>query len=424
MTYNEAIDYINATSWVGKAPGLERIRELLEKLDNPQTGMRFVHVAGTNGKGSVSAMIASILGAAGYKTGLFTSPYLQSFNERIRVGGRSIGDEELAATVGLVKPQAEAMADHPSEFEMTTAAALLYFRATGCQFVVLETGLGGRFDATNIIESPVCSVITRIGLDHTEILGGSLAEIAAEKAGIIKEGCPCVLYRQGDEVTDVVMNACLEKNSPLKITDDEDIRVGFSSIDGQSFSYGGRDFALSLAGENQLKNAACAIEAALIMRAAGYGIDDEAIVSGLYATEWPARFELVEDEPSFIVDGGHNPQGIESVRDNLLRYFPTGRRVILLGFLRDKDWKAMADILAAVGDEFVAVAPDSPRAVSARELGDYLISLGKSVTVCHTVDDGVRLCLGMESDAVVCACGSIYLAGEVRSCFGLRGDRI
>jgi len=425
MTYQEAIDYINGTSWQGRKPCLDRIRELLRRLGDPQQGLKTVHIAGTNGKGSAAAMTASVLKAAGYKTGLYTSPHLLRFNERIRVNGHAIGDAELADIVGRIKPQAEDVADHPSEFELATAAAFLHFRDTGCDIAVLETGLGGRFDATNVVAAPECAVITRIGLDHTAVLGGTLEKIAGEKAGIVKPGCPCVVYSQPEEVLAVLRAACAEKNAPLTVTDPALLTPGFDSTDGQSFTYRGAEYALPLLGRAQRENAAVAIDTVGVLRRRGWAIDDHDLEAGLYAVSWPARFELVSDDPVFVVDGGHNPQCMESVAENLLTYFPDKRRVLLLGVMADKDWRAMADILAPAADEFVLTAPANERALPWAALADYLRPLGKPVTGADAVEDAVRLAMSLaDENTVVCATGSLYMAGVVRGCFGLGGEKL
>ena len=248
MNYQEALAYLNNVEFYGSKPGLERVGELLEKLGSPQKGMRFIHIAGTNGKGSCAAMTASILKAAGYKTGLFTSPYLYRFNERMQINGKQIDDEVLAELVTRVKPIAEAMDDHPTVFELMTATALLWYKEEQCDVAVLEVGLGGRFDATNIIDAPEVAVIMNIGLDHTEILGDTVEQIAFEKAGIIKSGCETVLFQQGEGVTAVVRRRCEELGVPLHIADFSQIHSEFDSLYGQSFTYRGESYALPLLG--------------------------------------------------------------------------------------------------------------------------------------------------------------------------------
>ena len=418
MDYKEALAYINGVEFFGSKPGLTRIRELLERLGDPQKKLRFIHIAGTNGKGSCAAMTASILKAAGYKTGLYTSPYLYRFNERMQINGRQIEDDALAEIVSRVRPAAEAMADHPTEFELMTAAALLWYAQETCDVVVLEVGLGGRFDATNIIDAPEAAVIMNIGLDHTAVLGDTLEQIAFEKAGILKPGTDAVLFEQSDDVTGVVRRRCEELGVPLHIADFSQLVSEFDSLYGQSFTYRGLPYALPLLGAHQLKNAAVVLELVEVLREKGWKLEQGDVEHGLYAVSWPGRFELVSDEPYFVVDGGHNPQCAETVRDNLLHYFPDKRRILLLGVLRDKDYPGLTAILDAAADEYVCITPASARALPAEELAEHLKRYGKPVTVCGSIRDGVTEALRRsDGDSVVCAVGSLYSVGEIRACF-------
>ena len=419
MNVQEALAYISGVEFFGSKPGLERIRELLEKLGNPQQGLQFVHIAGTNGKGSCAAMTASVLKAAGYKTGLYTSPYLYRFNERMQINGKQIDDEVLAELVTRVKPAAEAMADHPTEFELMTAAALLWYAQENCDLVVLEVGLGGRFDATNIIDAPECAVIMNIGLDHTAVLGDTVEQIAFEKAGIIKNGCPVVLFQQSESVTNVVRERCEQEGSALVIPDFSQIHSEFDSLYGQSFTYKGEAYALPLLGSHQLKNAATVLEVVNVLREKGWKLEQTDVEHGLYAVSWPGRFELLSDEPLFVVDGGHNPQCAQTVAENLLHYFPDKRRILLLGILKDKDYGGLTDILDPVADEYICITPGSVRALPAAELADHLKRYNKSVAVCDSIQDGVSLALDRsDEDSVVCAVGSLYSVGEIRYFFG------
>ena len=418
MDYKEALAYISGVEFFGSKPGLARIGALLEKLGNPQRGMKFIHIAGTNGKGSCAAMTASVLRAAGYKTGLYTSPYLYRFNERMQINGREIPDDTLAEIVTRVKPLAEAMEDHPTEFELMTAVALLWYRQENCDAVVLEVGLGGRFDATNIIDSPEAAVIMNIGLDHTAVLGDTVEQIAFEKAGIIKPGCEVVLYQQAESVTEVIRRRCEEENARLRIADFSQLKSEFDSLYGQSFTYRGEAYALPLLGANQRNNAAVVLELVEALRARGWKLGHGDVEHGLYAVHWPGRFELLSDEPLFVVDGGHNPQCARSVRDNLLHYFPDKRRILLLGILRDKDYAGLTGILDGAADEYICITPDSPRAFPAAELAVHLRRFCKPVAICDSIRDGVSLALDRsDADSVVCAVGSLYSVGEIRACF-------
>ena len=418
MDYKEALAYIHGVEFFGSKPGLTRIGELLEKLGNPQKGMRFIHIAGTNGKGSCAAMTASVLKAAGYRTGLYTSPYLYRFNERMQINGKEIPDDVLAEIVTRVKPVAEAMADHPTEFELMTAIALLWYKQEACDVVVLEVGLGGRFDATNIIDAPEAAVIMNIGLDHTAVLGDTVEQIAFEKAGIIKPGTEAVMFQQSESVTDVVRERCEELGVPLHIADFSKIKSEFDSLYGQSLSYKGAVYALPLLGSHQLKNAAVVLELVEVLRGRGWKLEQGDVEHGLYAVHWPGRFELVSEEPLFVVDGGHNPQCAQTVRENLLHYFPDKRRILLLGILRDKDYAGLTEILDGAADEYICITPDSPRALPAAELADFLKRYNKAVAVCESIRDGVSLALDRSDDeSVVCAVGSLYSVGEIRACF-------
>ena len=418
MDYKEALAYLNAVEFFGSKPGLERMAAMLDALGNPQDGMKFVHVAGTNGKGSCAAMTASVLKAAGYKTGLYTSPYLYRFNERMQVGGKEIEDDVLAELVTRIKPIAEAMEDHPTVFELMTVTALLWYKEAGCDIVVLEVGLGGRFDATNVIPAPECAVIMNIGLDHTEILGDTLEQIAFEKAGILKPGTEAVLFQQTQSVTEVVQKRCDELGIALHIPDFDAIRTEFDSLYGQTFTYKGESYGLPLLGAHQLKNAATVLEVVEVLRSRGWKLEQSDVEHGLYAVHWPGRFELLSEEPLFVVDGGHNPQCALTVRDNLLRYFPDKRRILLLGVLRDKDYPALTEILNEAADEYICITPDSHRALPAGELADFLNRYNKPVAVCDSIRDGVSLALDRSDEgSVVCAVGSLYSVGEIRACF-------
>lgn len=420
MNYTEALEYMDSVGFFGSKPGLERISALADRLGNPQKKLKFVHIAGTNGKGSCAAMLSSVLKAAGYRTGLYTSPYLFRFNERMQINGEQIPDEALAEIVTRIRPVAEAMEDHPTEFELMTAAAFLWFAEENCDVVVLEVGLGGRYDATNIIERPEVSVIMNIGLDHTGVLGDTVEKIAWEKAGIVKAGCPCVSYQQETGVREVIENECRRLAADFTEADFAAIEPIFDSLESQAFIYKGTSYALPLIGEHQLKNAAVVIEAVEKLRQKGWNIDAEALERGLYAVTWPARFEVVDEEPYFIVDGGHNPQCAQTVRDNLLRYFAEEHRVLLIGVLADKDYMELADILNEAADEYICVSPDSPRALSAAELGGYLGRFGKPVQVCESIPEAVAAAREAAGESgVVCAVGSLYMAGPIRAEFGL-----
>ena len=435
----DAIEYINTPRWLTSRLGLERIRELLDRLGRPQDRLKFVHVAGTNGKGSTCAFTASILAEAGFKTGLFTSPYVETFHERIRVNGHNISDEDLTAATLRVRECAEAMeaegGEHPTEFELMTAVALVHFAHVGCDIVVLEVGLGGRLDSTNVIAAPEVAAIVSIALDHTNLLGNTLAEIAHEKAGIVKEGSTVVSWPQEPSAMEVVEDAARRAGDKLVVPDFSLLSVGkvtrgaalltcgtaleheghtpcsdsprcaaelraehavptqklqasssidvhrtlMSQVEGtlpmRQFSYRGREYATRLLGSYQPSNAAMAIEIAGALRERGWEIPNEAIARGIAETRWPARFEVLDQlagMPTVVIDGGHNPQGAGVLADSLRDVFPDKRPVFLVGILADKDYRSMLRTVAPLASAFVCVTPPNPRALDAADLAEAI----------------------------------------------------
>lgn len=419
MNYTETIDYIHSLPRGLESVGLDRMRALCAALGNPQEKTKFVHVAGTNGKGSTCAMLDSILRAAGHKTGLYTSPYIHRFNERIRVGGECITDDELVSLAEYVREKCAGL--EYSQFEFVTALAFEYFARKKCKVVVLETGLGGRLDPTNVISEPLCSVITAIGLDHTAVLGDTIIDIAAEKAGIIKEGCPVAFYpSEDDEVVSLVARTCREKGCALRMAEFDEIEVLSDSLEGQVFCYcDDTPLTLPLLGDHQTRNAAVVLETVELLRENGIKIKPEALEKGLAETVWPARFELVSEKPCVIVDGGHNVQCAEAIAANLDYYFDDTRRVLLIGMMRDKDCEGVVELLAPLADAFVCVAPDAPRALAANELAKMLQKYEKPTFTAQNITEGVKTAVGAAGkNGMVCACGSLYIVGEVREYFG------
>ena len=421
MTEQEAIAYIENYGWSTTRLGLERTRELLAGLGDPQKKLKFIHVAGSNGKGSACAMFDAILRAAGYRTGLYTSPYLEVFNERMRVNGENIPGARLAALTERVMRIAEAMEDHPSQFELVTAVAMQYFYEERCDVVVLEVGMGGALDSTNAIDAPELAVITNIGLEHTEYLGNTLEEIAATKAGIIKPGCSCVCYDGAPEVTEVIRRVCAEKRAPLSRVDFSRLEPLDHGPDGQRFAWDGAAYQLALLGPHQLHNAALVLTGVEALRARGTEIPDAAVRAGLKAVRWPARMELLCRDPLFILDGGHNPQCAGALAESLDLLLPGQKAVFLAGVLADKDYPAIFDRLTPFAREFICVTPDSPRRLTAAELAAYLTSRGAKATACESIAGGVSLALERAGEGVpVVAFGSLYLAGTVRNVFPAR----
>lgn len=432
----DPVAWINTPRWQTSRLGLDRMVDLLERMGRPQDELRFVHVAGTNGKGSTCAYLASMLRAAGYRVGLFTSPFVFCFEERIRVDGANISADELARAVAAVRPHAEAMeaacGDHPTEFELMAAVAFEHFRASACDIVVLEVGLGGRLDATNVIDAPEASVISRIGLDHTDLLGDTLAAVAGEKAGIVKAGAPVVSWPQEPEAMAVVRAAAEAQGCALAVPDFSLLEVeplggltGGDVMPTRRFSYYGHPFETQLLGSYQPYNAALALTVVDVLRGRGWAISGEAASAGIAAAQWPGRFEVVGTSPLTIVDGGHNPQGAEALAASLadlLGEEGLGTVAFVLGVLADKDYTAMIRAVAPWAASFSVYAPANPRALSADELAACiraeLANAGRadvvSVQACASPADAfaaARTAAG--ADGVAVAFGTLYAIGDL-----------
>lgn len=420
MTYEEALSYIHSICWKGSKLGLDRTRELLGKLNDPQKELKFIHIAGTNGKGSTAAMLSSILEEAGYRVGLYTSPFINRFNERMQVNHQPIPDEELAALTEYVRPHADAMADSPTEFELITALAMVWFARQKCDIVVLEVGMGGELDSTNIIDVPEAAVIAAMGMDHVKELGPTMADIARAKAGIIKEGGRVVSYGGNPEADEVIAAVCRARNASLCQPDFSAIVPGDFSLEGQTFSYKGwRGLRIPLVGAYQMNNAAVVLETVEVLRQRGWSVSDEAVRQGLADTRWPARFEVLRRDPVFIVDGGHNPHGIRATAESLSRLFPGRKITFVTGVMADKDVEHILGLIVPLAEQFFTVRPDNPRAMDAGELAARIEAMGAKATACASVRDGVDRAIQAEGPhGVACALGSLYMSGEVRSCFG------
>ena len=457
---DEAFDpvaYINDPAWHSSCYGLERIESLLDRMGRPQDKLKFVHVAGTNGKGSTSAYISSILTQAGYKTGLFTSPYIITFEERIRVNGEMIPASDLREVTLFVREHAEAIAretgEHPTEFELMTAVALEHFARSGCDIAVLEVGLGGTLDSTNVIAAPEVCVITRIGLDHTALLGDTYEQIASQKAGIIKHGASVVSYPQDDEgATRAIAAAAQAADCTVTMPDFAQLKVG--EVNGQamrSFDYCGKAYQTSLLGSYQPCNAAMAIECALRLRERGWKISDDDIERGIARARWQGRFEIVETGesgfgdsgeiaeqdgeikseggcrkagPAILVDGGHNPQGAQVLADSLRDLFPDKKILFVMSVLADKDYQSMIENIIDIADGFICVTPPNPRALQASELARAVekaayarqIELGRGVSTAESFKRALSDARTVSADGdVICAFGSLYSIADIKA---------
>lgn len=457
---DEAFDpvaYINDPAWHSSCYGLERIESLLDRIGRPQNKLKFVHVAGTNGKGSTSAYISSILTQAGYKTGLFTSPYIITFEERIRVNGEMIPASDLREVTLFVREHAEAIAretgEHPTEFELMTAVALEHFVRSGCDIAVLEVGLGGTLDSTNVIPSPEVCAITRIGLDHTALLGDTYEQIASQKAGIIKHGASVVSYPQDDEgATRAIAAAAQAADCTVTMPDFAQLKVG--EVNGQamrSFDYCGKAYRTSLLGSYQPCNAAMAIECALRLRERGWKISDDDIERGIARARWQGRFEIVETGesgfgdsgeiaeqdgeikseggcrkagPAILVDGGHNPQGAQVLADSLRDLFPNKKILFVMSVLADKDYQSMIENVIDIADGFICVTPPNPRALQGSELARAVekaayarqVELERGVSAAESFERALSDARAVSADGdVICAFGSLYSIADIKA---------
>ncbi len=398
LTYEEALSYIHNLNRFGVKLGLQNILNLLHILGDPHKGIKIIHVAGTNGKGSTCAMIDSILRACGFNVGLYTSPYLQVFNERIRVNGKNIPDNDIARLTqriqGAIKFMEQKGMHPPTEFEVVTALGFLYFKEQDLDFLVLEVGMGGRLDATNVV-NPLVSVITPISLDHQQYLGGTLKNIAREKCGIIKKGVPVVTSYQEPEVMEVIESKCKELNCPLIKVLQEDIDTNVDKINifynrksndlrGQTFNLATsgiiyKDLKTTLLGEHQVSNAATAVGAIEALRRVGVKIEKRAVYSGLINTRWPGRLEILSNNPTVLIDGAHNIAGIRALKKAVNYYFPKNKIILVMGVLNDKDYEDMVKEILSVADVIITTSPENPRALVSRQLAEVIIKAADKI---------------------------------------------
>lgn len=420
MDYQQAVDYIESPALPRGRYGLERLKQALELLGNPQHKVRFVHVAGTNGKGSCAAMLASVLKEAGYRTGLYISPHLRCYNERMQVDGVDISDDDLIRAAQRVKEVCEQLGGTPIVFEVLTLMALWYFAERRCDFVVLEVGIGGKLDATNCIPAPAAALIAQLGFDHTETLGSTIEEIAAQKGGIAKPGSQLVMAEQEPAALRVVEQLCREQGCGFTVADPERLQVLSTSPEGQRLrdrTYG--ELLLPLAGFHQVKNAANVLTVVEVLKGEGFAIPDRAVRQGIERTVWPARFERLSRSPDFILDGGHNPQCVQAAVQALQDYYPGKKVVFLTGMMKDKDSAAMLAKMAEVAKAFVCLHADSERAFGAQELAREIENtLSLAAYPAASAQEGCALAQRLAGEqGVVCALGSLYLAGEIRAVF-------
>lgn len=423
MRYEEAMKYITEVGNFGSNYGLERTHKLLEYLGNPEKELKFIHIAGTNGKGSTTSMITEILMGSGYKIGMYTSPFIEEFEERIQINRNNIPKETLAALMDEVKLSVDKVIEdgynHPTEFEIITVLMLLYFKRENIDFGVIEVGLGGTLDSTNVI-TPILQVITSISFDHTNLLGNTLEEIAREKAGIIKKGIPTVIYPQQEEALNVIKNKCFEMDSELYIANSDNLK--FESVVNddkpyQLLKYNDEiDILLPLLGEHQIINLSVAMKTIEVLNNRNItDISIDNITKSIKSVIWKGRLEVLSNNPYVVIDGAHNIQGIQTLSKNIKKYFEYDNLYLILGILADKDVEEMIKVITPMAKKVYAVTPNSIRAELAEDLKKEIIKYNEN---CQAYDDYKEAYLTALNDAdendLILASGSLYMVGDMR----------
>lgn len=426
MNYKESLKYIEETHKFGIRLGLDNMSKLLELLGNPQDKLKIIHVAGTNGKGSTCSFITSILKEAGYKVGLYTSPFLETFTERIRINGENIPEEDVARIVTLIKEKIEQMVkegySYPTEFEIVTTMAFYYYYEQNVDYVALEVGLGGRYDATNIIKKSLVSVIGSISLDHVNILGDSIAKIAYEKGGIIKEDGVAIVYDQSEEAKNVIKQICCDKDAKYIEVKFDDINIKKSDIysqvyDARILDQDYENLEIKLIGEHQINNSILALSTIKYLENnKGLKIDEKSIREGLINTKWPGRIEKIKENPIFIIDGAHNEDGAISLAKAIDKNFKGKNLTLLIGMLEDKDIDSVLDILIPRFNKVITTTPDSPRAIESDKLKEKVAKYIDNVVDKNDIEEALNYTLeNSKEDDIVISAGSLYMIGHVRS---------
>ena len=426
MTYEEALEFIYSRRKFQKSPGHERIRRLLELSDNPHKKLHFVHVVGTNGKGSVSTALSCIMQSAGYTVGLFTSPFVIEFGERIKVNGEFIPKSAVASITAMLRENILLMEKeelYPTVFEVTTALAMVYFYEMNCDVVILEAGIGGKNDSTNVIGTPSLAVITSVSLDHTDVLGSTAEEIAKEKCGIIKGGCPVVSYPfennglpftpQNKEAARVIQTECKEKGSPLFLPEADKITLIRSDLSGNELIFDGLHLKTGMCGQFQIANLVTAAKAAQVLSERSFIISDQNIENGISDFFIPGRLECVSREPLIILDAGHNEGAIKELRTTLSR---ENKKVIALcAFMKDKDYSHALESLAPLCEEMIFTQVDKQRGEDASVLAKEALRYCSKTDFSDDVDSAYTMALEKtDSDSILLVCGSFYLVSDIR----------
>ncbi len=438
MTYEKAMEFLEYTNQYGSILGLDSMKSLLKRLGNPEEQLKFVHIAGTNGKGSTAAFIASMLAEAGYLVGRYISPSVFEYREKIQITGRKtihnkqaeitteyVSEKEVTEGISQIKVVCETLLSdgkpHPTTFEIETALAMLHFVKKGCDIVVLEVGLGGRLDATNVINTTECAVITSLSMDHMQFLGHTLQEIAAEKAGIIKPGIPVVSYQQQKDAQKVINSVCDQNNAELTITDFSKLTIDKFELQGTTFSYKDlNNLQIQMLGENQVKNAMIAIDAIKALQNKGYRILEEDIRNGLYHAKWKGRLEIVSNQPLFLIDGAHNEDAALSLAKNIKLYFSKKRIIYIMGILADKDYEAIVRHTGTYAERIITITPNNSRGLPAEELAHAAEKYCSKVINAGKVPDAIHKAFeAAEQEDVIIAFGSLSYLKEIYDYFGI-----
>lgn len=419
MNYKEAREYIEETSQYGSILGLENMKNLLDGLDHPEKKLKFIHIAGTNGKGSTLAFISTILKKSGYTVGRYISPTIFKYRERIQVDGRYIEKESFAHHIEkiqlVVKQMLEEEKSHPTAFEIETALAFLYFLEKNCDIVVIETGLGGTLDATNVIENTICAVITKISRDHMGILGNSLKEIAMQKAGIIKKNAVVISAKQQPEVAQILLQASKEKKCACYFIEPSEFTEIVYGYDEQKFRYKNKHYQIHLAGNYQIENAALALRTVEFLKEAGWKIPENAIAEGLKETKWVGRFTKIHSKPLFIVDGAHNEDAARTLRESIELYFKDRRIIFIMGVFADKEYEKIVELTVPLASEIITIAtPGNTRALPALELAKTISEYQKRVTAADSLQEAVEMSFLLAGkEDVIIAFGSLSYLGDL-----------
>ncbi len=427
MNYKQAMEYIDQAGQLGIAPGLDSIRELCRRLGDPQQDLKFVHIAGTNGKGSVSAYVASALRCGGYRVGRYISPTIFEYRERIQINDSLITKTALCRLLERIKEVCDGMTaqglPHPTPFELETALGFLYFQEKKCDIVVLETGMGGLMDATNIVENTLAAVITSVSMDHMKFLGNTLGAIAVQKAGIIKKGCTVVTVRQAQEVMEAIRAKAEELGCPLSAADEAEagnVRLG---LEKQRFDYCGmKGLEISLAGQYQIGNAVLAVEVLRALAGKGFAVAEEKLRRGLREARWPGRFTVIGKRPWFVVDGAHNEDGAKRLAQSLESYFGGKRIIYIMGVFADKEYGKMIALTHYLADQIITVAaPGNSRALPAYELAQEVAKVHGKVTAADSLEEAVEMsCLLAGKEDVIVAFGSLAFLGRLMEIVAMR----